>query len=52
MNEALFNLRFDAVGYTSSKKMLISRGKKKQKKKKTKETKQVNNIYSIKPKIT
>ena len=28
MNEALFNLGFDEVGWTSSKNMLISRGKK------------------------
>ena len=28
MNEALFNLGFDKVGYTSSKNMLISRGEK------------------------
>ena len=59
MNEALFNLGFDEVGQTSSKKnMLISREKKKEKK-----TKQINKIiekereiqkliYSIKPKIT
>ena len=37
MNEALFNLGFDEVGETSSKNMLISRGKKKKQK-----TKQVN----------
>ena len=58
MNEALFNLGFDEVDQTSSKNMLISRGKKKPKK-----TKQISKIiekereiekliYSIKPKIT
>ena len=35
MNEALFNLGFDEDGETSSKNMLISRGKKKQTKNKT-----------------
>ena len=57
MNEALFNLGFDEVGQTSSKKnILINREKKKAKK-----TKQINKIiekeseiqkriYSIKPK--
>ena len=39
MNEALFNFRFDEVGSTSSKNMLISRGKTKAKK-----TKQINKI--------
>ena len=56
MNEALFNLGFGGVGWTSSKNLLISRGKK------TKKTKQINKIiekereiqkliYSIKPKL-
>ena len=34
MNEALFNLGFDEVGKTFGKKLLISRGKKKQNKNK------------------
>ena len=57
MNEALFNLGFDEVGQTSSKKYANDRGRK------TKKTKQRNKIiekerevqkliYSIKPKIT
>ena len=57
MNETLFNLGFDKVGYTYRKNMLKNRGEKKAKK-----TKQINkiiekereiqklNIYSIKPK--
>ena len=58
MNEALFNLGFDEVDQTSSKNMLISRGKKKPKKAKQlskiieKEREIEKLIYSIKPKIT
>ena len=42
MNEALFNLGIDEVGYTSSKSMLISQEKK--------ETVIQKLIYNIKPK--
>ena len=51
MNEVLFNIGFDEVGWTSSKNMLLSREKKYINKIIEKEREIQKLIYSIKPKL-